>query len=72
MDTFSLQVALWQLDKSSSYVFPGKNGPLTTKNIQKIVRLAAKKANIRKKVTPHKTLQGRGPSSSDLNIYSGE
>ena len=42
-----------QIPKTSEYIFPGKNGPLTTKNIQKIVRLAAKKAKINKKVTPH-------------------
>lgn len=41
------------LPKISEYVFPGRNGPLTTKNIQKIVRLAARNALINKKVTPH-------------------
>ncbi len=34
-------------------VFPGRNGVLTPRNVQKIVKLAAKKANINKKVSPH-------------------
>ncbi|MFT4311264.1 MAG: tyrosine-type recombinase/integrase, partial [Candidatus Woesearchaeota archaeon] len=38
---------------SSEYVFEGRNGPLTTKNIQNIVRTTAKRAKINKKVTPH-------------------
>ncbi|MFT4261388.1 MAG: site-specific tyrosine recombinase/integron integrase [Candidatus Woesearchaeota archaeon] len=49
----SLIDELNELDRSSEYVFPGRNGPLTTKNIQLIVNLASKKANIDKKVTPH-------------------
>jgi len=35
------------------WVFPGREGALTSKNIQKIVRLASKNAGIHKKVTPH-------------------
>ena len=41
------------LDKNSEYIFPGRNGPLTTKNIQLIVKNAAKNANIQKNITPH-------------------
>jgi len=41
------------LDRETEYIFPGQNGPLTTRNIQEIVKLAAAKANIDKKVTPH-------------------
>jgi integrase/recombinase XerD len=41
------------LERETEYVFPGKNGPLTTRNIEEIVHLAAKKAGIDKKVTPH-------------------
>lgn len=42
-----------QMPKDSEYIFPGRNGPLSTKNVQKIVKLAAQKAGISKKVTPH-------------------
>lgn len=42
-----------QIPKISDYVFSGKNGALTTRNIQKIVHNAAKIAKINKKVTPH-------------------
>jgi site-specific recombinase XerD len=39
-------------DSESVYVF-SKNKPLTTRNIQKIVQITARKAGINKKVTPH-------------------
>jgi len=42
-----------QISKNSTYVFSGRNGSLTTRNIQKIVTNAAKTAKINKKVTPH-------------------
>ncbi|MBI2667340.1 tyrosine-type recombinase/integrase [Candidatus Woesearchaeota archaeon] len=42
------------LDKNEVYLFPGRNGVLSSRNIQKIVENAAKKAGIKKKVTPHK------------------
>lgn len=42
-----------QIPKVSEYIFPGRNGALTTKNIQKLVKLAASHAGINKKVTPH-------------------
>jgi integrase/recombinase XerD len=41
------------LGRESEYVFPGRNGPLTTRNIQEIVKRAAAKAGIDKKITPH-------------------
>jgi len=37
----------------SQYLFSGKKGQLTSRNIQKIVALSAKKANLKKKVSPH-------------------
>jgi len=37
----------------SQYLFSGKKGQLTTRNIQKIVALSARRANIKKKVSPH-------------------
>lgn len=41
------------LSKDSAHIFPGKNGPLTTRNIQLLVNNAGKAAKIDKKVTPH-------------------
>jgi len=41
------------LERKSDYVFFGRNGALTTKNVQNIVKLAAYKAELNKKVTPH-------------------
>ena len=41
------------LEHDSEYIFPGKNGPLTTRNIQEIVHNISHKAGINKKVTPH-------------------
>ena len=43
-----------RLDKNEDYLFPGKNNTLSSRNIQKIVENAAKRAGIKKKVTPHK------------------
>jgi len=42
-----------QKEIGEEYVFSGKNGSLTDRNIQKIVRNAAKKAGIKKDVHPH-------------------
>ncbi len=39
---------------TSGYIFPGKNGSMTSRNAQKIISTAAKRAGIRKHVTPHK------------------
>jgi len=42
------------MDKHPNYQYVfSKDRPLTTRNIQKIVNLATKKANISKKITPH-------------------
>ncbi len=43
------------LDEEEQYLFPGRsNGHLSTRNLQKIISNAAKKAKIPKKVTAHK------------------
>lgn len=42
-----------QKEKNEEYLFTGPKGRLTDRNIQKIVRLAAKKAEIEKQVHPH-------------------
>ena len=38
---------------SSAYLFPGRNGHLTTRSVQQIIKQAAKKAKINKRVYPH-------------------
>ncbi|MBC8501003.1 MAG: tyrosine-type recombinase/integrase [Nanoarchaeota archaeon] len=38
---------------NSEYLFPGRRGALTTRNVQQIVSSVAKKSSIRKRVTPH-------------------
>jgi len=42
-----------QKSRKQDYLFSGSKGRLTDRNIQKIVRLAAKKAGIEKQVHPH-------------------
>ena len=44
---------LLTLEKDDGYLFPGKEGYLSTRNIQKIVQQASKRAGITKKTTPH-------------------
>lgn len=40
-------------DKEKYWLFPGNNGPLTTRSVQEIVKVAGKKAKIKKHVYPH-------------------
>lgn len=42
-----------QKEKNSEYLFTGPKGKLTSRNIQKIVSLAAKRAGISKEIHPH-------------------
>lgn len=42
------------LDEKEVYLFPGRKGHITARNVQKIIEKAAQKAKIPKKVTPHK------------------
>jgi len=49
-----IQKYIQTLDEKEIYLFPGKNGHLSTRNIQQIIKLTAKKAGIQKKVTAHK------------------
>nr|MBA4405177.1 recombinase XerC [Nanoarchaeum sp.] len=42
------------LAENEIYLFPGKNGHISTRNVQYIVKTAAKKAKINKKVSVHK------------------
>ena len=39
--------------KPEDYVFSGRNGKLSKRNVQKVVKLAAQRAGITKKVSPH-------------------
>ncbi|RJQ16961.1 integrase [Candidatus Woesearchaeota archaeon] len=41
------------LSKITDYVFPGKTGTLSPRNVQKIIQKSARKAGIQKKVSPH-------------------
>ncbi|MBI2663487.1 tyrosine-type recombinase/integrase [Candidatus Woesearchaeota archaeon] len=45
---------LTTLNKGEVYLFPGRKGLLSSRNIQKIIENAARRAGIKKKVTPHK------------------
>lgn len=49
-----LQKYISTLKENEEFLFPGKNNTLTTRNIQKIIGRAASKANISKRVSPHK------------------
>ena len=42
-----------QLENNQEYLFTGNKGPLSARNIQKIVKKAAEKAGIKKDVHPH-------------------
>ncbi len=44
---------LRRYEPKSEFLFPGKNGRMSERNIQLIINKTAKKAGIRKKVTPH-------------------
>jgi len=44
---------LKMLKKNEKYLFPGKNGKMSIRNIERLVKKAAEKAGIKKKVTPH-------------------
>jgi integrase/recombinase XerD len=41
-------------NQTSGHIFEGKNGTLSPRNVQKIVKSAAKRAGIQKNVSPHK------------------
>ena len=44
---------LRDLPRDKLHVFPGRNGAMTTRNVQRIVKKAGENASIDKKVTPH-------------------
>lgn len=44
---------LEEVGHDSKYVFPGRKGQMTTRNVQRIVKRAADKAGVTKDVTPH-------------------
>ncbi len=44
---------LKEQNDSEAYLFPGRNGHLTTRSVQQILKQAAKRAKLRKNVYPH-------------------
>ena len=56
------------LDETEKYLFPGKNGHLTTRNVQKIISNIAKKAEIQKKVTAHKLRHSFATHNLDAGV----
>lgn len=51
-ETLAKEIKKYLKKHDSEYVFPGRNGQMTTRNIQKIIQNATKKAS--KQLTPHK------------------
>ena len=49
-----LKKYIFTLDENEEFLFPGKDKPLTPRNIQKIIARSAKKAKLSKNVSPHK------------------
>lgn len=47
------ELEIYMKDLKSEYLFPGKNGSLSTRNIQKILQKAGERAGIKKRVSPH-------------------
>ena len=53
-ESLSRQLQKYIVKNPGKYVFPGTNSkPMSTRNVQLLIKTAAKKANINKKVTPH-------------------
>ena len=52
--TEELKKYIQTIDESEEYLFPGKNGHLSARNVQKIISNTSKLAKINKKVTAHK------------------
>lgn len=48
-----LEEYMLTLDFNEKYLFPGKNGYISSRNVQKIISFAAKRAGIKKNVHPH-------------------
>src|SRR3989344_5303725 len=48
-----LTVYISKLNNTQKYLFEGYKGPLSPRNIQKIIQNAAQKANLKKRVSPH-------------------
>lgn len=56
------------LDENEVYLFPGKKGHLTARNVQKIISNTAKLAKINKKVTAHKLRHSFATHNLDAGV----
>ena len=52
-DSLTKELENYIKDLKSEYLFPGKKGNLSTRNIQKILQKAGERAGIKKRVSPH-------------------
>ena len=52
-ESFLQELQQYANQGDSQYLFSGKKGQLSVRNIQKIVALSARRANLKKKVSPH-------------------
>lgn len=52
-ESLVLELRKYLHNHNSEYLFYGRNGSLTTRNVQLLVNVASQRAGLRKKVTPH-------------------
>lgn len=52
-ELISLHLRMYLENHSSDYLFPGRNGHISVRDVQKIIQNAARKAQIKKNVSPH-------------------
>ncbi|MBT3691227.1 tyrosine-type recombinase/integrase [Candidatus Woesearchaeota archaeon] len=66
--TEEIKKYLQTLDENGDYLFPGRKGHLTTRNIQKIIANTANLAKINKKVTAHKLRHSFATHNLDAGV----
>ncbi len=52
-ELIALHLRMYLENKQQEYLFPGRNGHISVRDVQKIIQNAAKKSDIKKKVSPH-------------------
>lgn len=52
-ELITLHLRMYLENKQQEYLFPGRNGHISVRDVQKIIQNAAKKSDIKKKVSPH-------------------